>query len=117
PEFPDEITGQARQLGSSNQRPPSKLLGSLTPFNPVLITDYFVGVFERMMSGTKGVYGLSLGAFNSGLTKKGLSADDEAALALKQFSLFGGLQTIYCLMTRELLKIMTPEAHEHERAE
>lgn len=116
PEFPDEITGQARQLGSSNQRPPSKLLGSLTPFNPVLITDYFVGVFERMMSGTKGVYGLSLGAFNSGLTKKGLSADDEAALALKQFSLFGGLQTIYCLMTRELLKIMTPEAHEHERA-
>lgn len=115
PDFPDAAAGVQPHAGLTNERPRNKLLGFLEPFDPSMVTDHFNLIFATMMSNTDGVYGMSLDRLDP-RRARGLGAREQAALALKQFTLFTGLQTVAALAARGLVRIVTPSAAERERA-
>lgn len=98
------------QFGLSSKRPRSKLTGYLEPYEPARVGDYFQRVFEHMMSDTDGVHDLPP---NSSI--KGLPPNYQAALAMREFSLFAPLRAIDILQNRGLLTINTPAERQRQQ--
>jgi len=111
PGYPgDDFLMAGGQFGLSTNRPRSKLIGYLEPYDPSYVGDYFAILFETMMSREDGVHD-----FPPGATGKHLPTRYQAALALRQFSLLAPLRVIDTLQNRGLLTINTPyEKHRQE---
>lgn len=126
PGFPGEPGNDASpgmQYGRSGNRPPTKLIGRLEPYDPAYVADYLANIYETMMSDEDGVYSVSSNAVDGNDAFSGgggggggaMPARFKAALALRQFTLFCGLRTIETLQRRGMLKILTPYEYDRQR--
>lgn len=115
PAFPGKDGLMGGKYGLSNRRPRNKLVPFFTPLDYTRTTDFMQVVFETMMSENAGVQGKSLDMLEK-RAGKNLSAREQAALAMRQSTLFTQLQGINVLTKRGLAKIITPSEMEKDRA-